>query len=118
MSAAASSSGIQLSFVDQLFENGALPTVRDSRLQTRYEGEYTVHGNQRWARVEHVGSGSFGEVWREELIDGDASNDGERLRVRAVKEIMLPRRRRDVDGMRRYARELEALVEFSRPMVS
>jgi hypothetical protein len=100
--------------------------VRDSKLDTRFESDYTVHTYHQhglnyhrrpvqreefWRRERQLGSGAFGIVWLEKCV-----LDQENVRLRAVKQI-LKRRLRGVPQLD-YARELEAIAKFSHPKVS
>ena len=98
--------------------------VRDSKLETKFHGEYTEHvynvsgvtPRQRrvkkvewWERTKLLGAGAFGTVWLQKLV---AENGEEKYR--AVKKI-----RKDVQGHTPvdYDRELEVIAKFSHQKV-
>lgn len=95
--------------------------VRDSRLETQFLSNNTIHTyfesktvlNRRarrqkrveqWVRSRELGRGTFGIVWLEQCDQED--------RVRAVKEIA----KKEIQE-KTYHRELEAIVKFSHPRV-
>ena len=98
--------------------------VRDSKLETRFYGEYTQHvyyvsgmtprqrkvrKEERWARDKSLGNGASGTVYLEKSI----TENGE-VQRRAVKEI---RKSAHTSGAIDYNRELEAIAKFSHPKV-
>lgn len=98
--------------------------VRDSKLPTQFRGDITRHvietsgrdrrhrkikRDQRWQRLETLGQGTFGIVWKEKLVSGDSD-----VNERAVKMIRKSLGKKTVD----YRRELEAIAKFSRSNVS
>jgi hypothetical protein len=98
--------------------------VRDSKLETRFYGEYTQHvyhvsgatprqrkvrKEERWARDKSLGTGASGTVYLEKSI----TENGE-VQHRAVKEI---RKTAHKSGAIDYSRELEAIAKFSHPKV-
>src|SRR5271168_4473359 len=98
--------------------------VRDSKLDTTFDGEYTLHvyyvsgaslrqrkvrKEERWKQDRHLGTGSFGTVW----LQKSETEDGV-VQDRAVKEI---RKRPGENRMVDYGRELEAIAKFSHPKV-
>lgn len=102
--------------------------ILDSKLNTRFESEFTVHiyrqvstGSERrlvvqreeyWRRqTSPIGSGAYGSVWLEKCEHGQ-----QEVEVRAVKEVSTRplRSGRQVD----YSRELEAIAKFSHHKVS
>jgi hypothetical protein len=98
--------------------------VRDSKLPTAVRGDITRHvieasgrdrrhrrvrREQRWQRLETLGHGTFGIVWKEKLIAGESD-----VNERAVKMIRKTLGKTTVD----YTRELEAIAKFSRSKVS
>jgi hypothetical protein len=99
--------------------------VRDSELpKTTIHGKVTRHlfalpgkssrqrkiwQEQRWQQVSFLGKGSYGDVWKEDLVQG-----GEGCRTRAVKVI---RRTSSESATVDYVRELEAVAKFSQEKV-
>jgi hypothetical protein len=98
--------------------------VRDSKLETRFYGEYTQHvyyvsgmtprqrkvrKEERWARDKSLGNGASGTVYLEKSV----TENGE-VQRRAVKEI---RKSAHKSGAIDYNRELEAIAKFSHPKV-
>jgi hypothetical protein len=98
--------------------------VRDSKLETKFRGEYTEHVYnvsgatprqrrvekvERWERVKRLGSGAFGTVWLQKLVTENSEE-----KYRAVKKI-----RKDVQGHTPvdYGRELEVIAKFSHQKV-
>ncbi|GKU08259.1 unnamed protein product [Fusarium langsethiae] len=90
--------------------------VRDYKLETRYEGNLTVHlhndpdtppsapqRRERWKKVRTIGQGGQSEVVLETCVDG-----GRHFTERAVKKIRL-----QADSKKRYESELGAIVKFS-----
>ncbi|VUC33953.1 unnamed protein product, partial [Clonostachys rosea] len=75
------------------------PHIRQRRMKTE----------EAWKRRERLGTGAFGQVFLEELLNGSEAG-----KLRAVKEIAkTPPRdpRKEID----YTRELEAIAKFSHP---
>lgn len=68
---------------------------------------------ETWIRREKIGSGTFGNVWLQECVDGKNDNIG---RFRAVKEIA-KRKCEDGSAPIEYNRELEAIAKFSQSKV-
>jgi hypothetical protein len=100
--------------------------VRDSKLPTSVRDGITRHviessgrdrrhrrvrRDQRWQKLETLGQGAFGIVWKEELVGGESD-----VKERAVKMIWKTTGKKNnrVD----YSRELEAIAKFSRSKVS
>ena len=98
--------------------------VRDSKLETKFRGEYTEHVYnvsgvsprqrrvkkvERWERIKLLGTGSFGTVWLQKLVTENSEE-----KYRAVKKI-----RKDVQGHTPvdYDRELEVIAKFSHQKV-
>jgi hypothetical protein len=92
--------------------------VRLSQLDTQFSlnPEYTQHiqyvpedtrerrrvrKEERWKRIKRLGSGTFGDVWLEQCIQGNTEG-----KARAVKKIQKLDRNN-------YYRELEAIALFS-----
>lgn len=100
--------------------------IKDSRLETEtlqtctqhvfYETGRTAHERhvrrtERWVRQRFLGQGAYGIVHLEKSMAGD----GEKERLRAVKEI---KKHVGSGGELDYARELEAIAKFSNYKVS
>jgi len=93
--------------------------VLDSRLDTEYENNYTIHihyessvaapREEYWKFQELIGAGGFGAVWKEECVQGSAD-----VKVRAVKKI-----RAGIHALsdKAYIREVQAMIKFSRQKV-
>ena len=94
--------------------------VLDSRLDTEYENNYTIHihyessvaapREEYWRFQEHIGAGGFGTVWKEECVQGSAD-----MEVRAVKKI---RAGKHALSDKASIRELQAMIKFSRQKVN
>jgi hypothetical protein len=91
--------------------------VRDSRLETYYEGALTIHlrndprappltqkQQERWKKVRTLGYGGQGQVVLEKCVD-----DKPAVTERAVKKIRL----QTDDSRRRYEEELATILKFS-----
>ncbi|TVY82186.1 Spindle assembly checkpoint kinase [Lachnellula suecica] len=96
--------------------------VQDSKLETHFSPEYTVHiynessrtsreqtrvaqREEYWKREREIGGGSYGRVWLEQCVGGQRE-----IVLRAVKQIAKPSfLSKPVD----YNRELEAISKFS-----
>ncbi|KAI6758275.1 hypothetical protein HG530_010515 [Fusarium avenaceum] len=91
--------------------------VRDSRLETYYEGALTIHlrndprappltqkQQERWKKVRTLGYGGQGQVVLEKCVD-----DKPAVTERAVKKIRL----QTDDPRRRYEEELATILKFS-----
>src|SRR5436190_12724054 len=78
------------------------------RLETRKKDGDWYHdlpsGTECWRSVEHLGSGSFGDVSQEQCMSASSRNA-----IRAVKRIS----KRQAHFSKSSRRELEALVTFS-----
>ncbi|KAH8905838.1 kinase-like protein [Coniochaeta sp. PMI_546] len=95
--------------------------VRDARLDTRVEGNTTIHRRivrrrgapqeERWIRYDDniLGHGGGGLVWLEHKLPQSGTDSSER---RAVKAIRIPGGGATMKGLH-YVRELEALAKFS-----
>lgn len=68
-----------------------------------------------WKRAKDpIGIGAFGEVWREECVEGDEPGAASMRAVKSLRLISRGELRLDVSD---YSRELEALAKFSQPKV-
>ncbi|KAI0439035.1 kinase-like domain-containing protein [Xylaria telfairii] len=96
--------------------------VRDSRLETRLDGETTIHTyydrpgrraeprREIWKKQRLIGNGGNGVVWLEKQLAGGPSK-GSQARYRAVKQITLAQA---TSVLQVCKSELEALAKFSR----
>lgn len=91
--------------------------VRDSRLETYYEGALTIHlrndphtrpltqkQKESWKKVRTLGYGGQGQVVLEKCVEGKPA-----VTERAVKKIRL----QTDDSRRRYEEELATILKFS-----
>ena len=99
--------------------------MRDTRLDTAFEGDFTVHhhddsddeNNTRsmrrseyWQRMHRLGHGAYGDVWLQKCVQGKRNYE-----LRAVKIIPLL----NLKNMKKsYVTELEAIAKFSQKRVS
>jgi hypothetical protein len=94
--------------------------VTDSKLETIFKKNLTIHvvkgttplqgknrKKQKWERIEPLGQGSFGFVWREKLVGGGDKD----VQERAVKGIKK-------GSVTDYSQELHAIAKFSQDRVS
>jgi hypothetical protein len=95
--------------------------VTDSKLETIFKKNLTIHvvktagttplqgknrKRQKWKRIEALGQGSFGFVWRETLVGGGDKD----IQDRAVKGIKK-------GFVTDYSQELHAIAKFSQDRV-
>ncbi|KAF2968327.1 hypothetical protein GQX73_g5242 [Xylaria multiplex] len=95
--------------------------VRDSKLETTFNGDNTVHfyydrpgrhaepQREEWKKERLIGSGGNGVVWLEKQLAA-SSGEGNQARYRAVKQITLAQPRSILEICKS---ELEALAKFS-----
>jgi hypothetical protein len=98
--------------------------VRDSKLETQFHDDCTVHihydsnhasherairRDEYWRQESRIGRGAYGNVWLERCIKGQKG-----VQLRAVKQIPLSGGRIQDAA---YLRELEAIAKFSQRKV-
>lgn len=92
---------------------GSSVSLRRLEAQRKQESDiiYTTHGSVVWKRdIRPVGRGGFGEVYREECVQGHS-----RGALRAVKAIQKPNSM--MVSKTDYSKELEAIARFPQPQV-